>query len=132
MDILNSLNNEQQKVVLNTKNNIRIIAGPGSGKTRTITHKIAYLINKQNIEPWRILSITFTNKASKEMKNRIFELIGDSKTQTFTFHGFCAKLLYIESENTRFGSDFAILDRVDQTKILRTKFLKKRFIFKTT
>ncbi len=125
MDILNSLNNEQQQVVVNTKNNIRIIAGPGSGKTRTITHKIAYLINEKQIEPRRILSITFTNKASKEMKNRIFELIGESKTQTFTFHGFCAKLLYIESENTRFGSDFAILDRVDQTKILKTIYSKK-------
>jgi DNA helicase-2/ATP-dependent DNA helicase PcrA len=124
-NIIKNLNKEQLDVVVNTKNNIRIIAGPGSGKTRTITSKIAYLISKEKIQSHRILAVTFTNKAAKEMKNRVIELIGQNQTRVFTFHGFCANVLYREAENTRYGSDFHILDRKDQEHILRQLYKKR-------
>ena len=90
--MLQNLNKEQKSAVLLIENPVRIVAGPGSGKTRVLTTKIAYLIDSIGIKPYRILALTFTNKAANEMKERLKSLIGEEKSnKTFisTFHSFC-------------------------------------------
>ena len=77
-DILNGLNNKQYEAVINTDGPCLVIAGAGSGKTKVLTHKIAYLLNEKNIKPWNILAITFTNKAANEMKSRVEMLVGEA------------------------------------------------------
>ena len=87
-DILKGLNDKQYEAVVNTEGPCLVIAGAGSGKTKVLTHKIAYLMKEKNILPWNILAITFTNKAAKEMKERIELLVGDAAKDMWigTFH----------------------------------------------
>ena len=137
---LDSLNPEQLKVVTDTDGAILVLAGPGSGKTRALTHKIAHLIRDKNIHPSEILAVTFTNKAAKEMKNRIALLldpdmvIQDSydQEQSFinkvskkvpewvgTFHSICAKILRIEAPNLEVSRSFVIYDTEDSQKMIK-------------
>ena len=95
--LLDGLNKEQMEAVTTTDGYVRVIAGAGSGKTRALTVRFAYLVDELDISPDRILSVTFTNKAANEMKTRISHMVGDIPTPyIMTFHGFCNRFLHSE------------------------------------
>lgn len=121
IDFKNDLNNAQYEAVTTNKQNVRIIAGAGSGKTRVLTYRIAYLISHLNVSPHRILAITFTNKVANEMKNRILDMIPINANQLMikTFHSFAAYFLRHEIEIIGFPRSFTILDEEDQTKLIK-------------
>ena len=117
---INSLNDSQKKAALKINGPIIIIAGAGSGKTRVLTFRIAYLIS-QGIDPFSILSLTFTNKAAKEMKTRVGELVNESESRNIwmgTFHSVFAKILRIEAEKLGFTSSFTIYDTQDSDRLI--------------
>ena len=120
-DILNGLNNKQKEAVINTEGACLVIAGAGSGKTKVLTHKIAYLISQKNIAPWNILAITFTNKAANEMKERINNLVGDISQDIWmgTFHSICVRILRKNIERIGFTSSFIIFDTTDQRTLVK-------------
>ncbi len=120
--ILQGLNPAQQEAVRVTDGPVLIIAGPGSGKTRTLTHRIAYLIATGKARPFEILALTFTNKAAREMKERIERLVGPERARGMwmgTFHATFARLLRIEGERIGYTPDFSIYDTDDSQRILR-------------
>ena len=125
-ELLGVLNKEQKAAVLHIKGPLAIIAGAGTGKTRTITRKIAYLIRHTKIEAEQILAVTFTNKASKEMRERVENLIGDevNKTNISTYHSFCVKVLRQEIDFFGYPKNFNILDDIDQRQILKPIYKK--------
>src|SRR5256884_2441594 len=118
--ILAGLNEPQRKAVTMTEGPVLILAGPGSGKPRVITHRIAYLVQHEQISPWRILAVTFTNKAAKEMRERLEKLVGinASKEMTIgTFHAICARVLRYEADYLAplgMNKSFVIFDTEDQ------------------
>lgn len=120
-NFINELNEKQYEAVSSTAQFLRIVAGAGSGKTRVLTYRIAYLLEERGVNPWNILAITFTNKVAKEMKERASKLVEHSLNdlQIRTFHSFCAYFLRHEVTNTLgFPSNFIIYDEVDtQEKI---------------
>ncbi len=122
MNILENLNKEQKEAVTVPEGPVLVIAGAGSGKTRVLTHRVAYLISKKGVPPSRIFVATFTNKAADEMKERIIKLIGEDVRELWigTFHSLCARILRQEIErlgtHTRY---FTIMDREDQKRILK-------------
>ncbi len=123
--LLAGLNEPQKRAVTTTEGPVLILAGPGSGKTRVITHRIAYLVQHEHISPWRILAVTFTNKAAKEMRERLEKLVGisESKEMTIgTFHAICARVLRIEADYLAplgLNKSFVILDTDDQTTLIK-------------
>jgi len=119
MDLEKHLNPQQVKAVKSIKNPLLIIAGAGSGKTRVLTYKIAYLIKEIGADPFNILAITFTNKAAREMKKRVIELVGKVGEIMWvsTFHSFCAKVLRYEIHHLGIPSNFVIYDESDQTSL---------------
>ena len=118
---LDTLNDKQIEAVKTTEGPILILAGPGSGKTRVITHKIAYLLEEDKCNPWEILAITFTNKAAKEMKERVENLIGEEARfiQISTFHSFGLKLLRENCKALGYDSNFVIMDSDDSLVIVK-------------
>jgi DNA helicase-2/ATP-dependent DNA helicase PcrA len=120
-DILGGLNPSQQEAVRSTEGPVLIIAGPGSGKTRTLTHRIAYLIATGRAHPREILALTFTNKAAREMKDRIRRLVGEESRYLWmgTFHSTFARLMRIEGEKIGYSPDYSIYDTDDSERILR-------------
>ncbi|WP_338985271.1 ATP-dependent helicase [Spiroplasma endosymbiont of Diplazon laetatorius] len=120
-NLLKELNDEQLDSVITTDVPLRIIAGAGSGKTRVITTKVAYLIEKEKIFPSKILAVTFTNKAAQEMRDRVKKIIPDlDRYPTITtFHSFCVRVLREDCEYIGISKDFTIIDTSDQTKIIR-------------
>lgn len=119
--LLNNLNEQQQKAVKHTEGPLLIMAGAGSGKTRVLTHRIAYLIHEKEVAPYNILAITFTNKAAREMKERVEELIGlDSRDMLIsTFHSMCVRILRRNIDKIGYDSNFTILDTSDQLTAIR-------------
>ena len=120
--ILDQLNDSQREAVLYDEGPSLIIAGAGSGKTRVLTHKIAYHI-QNGIAPWRILALTFTNKAAREMKERIGKLVGEDKAreiQMGTFHSVFARILRMEAERIGYSSNFTIYDQNDSRSLVKT------------
>ena len=122
-NVLNSLNETQQIAVLNNGGPLLILAGPGSGKTRCLTHKIAYLIEEQGISPEEILAVTFTNKAANEMRERIQKLTNGTVKSKFpwigTFHSICAKILRREGHRIGIPPGFIIYDETDQEEVVK-------------
>lgn len=126
MNLIDSLNDRQKEAVVNTDGPMLILAGAGSGKTKVLTTKVAYLIEEKNIDPNNILAITFTNKAAKEMKERIFKLEGNSAfyIQISTFHSFGLKILKENCELLGYEKNFTILDSDDSLSIIK-KIMKE-------
>ena len=120
-NLLEGLNSEQQKAVEHVDGPLLIVAGPGSGKTRVITHRIAYLVQEYGVTPYSILAMTFTNKAAREMRDRLNRLVGsDSDALTVgTFHSFCARLLRREGERVGLPRNYSIFDDDDQMAAIR-------------
>ena len=120
-DILKGLNDKQYEAVINTEGPCLVIAGAGSGKTKVLTHKIAYIMEQQKALPWNILAITFTNKAANEMKERIEGLVGDAGKDMWigTFHSICVRILRKFIDRIGFESSFIIFDSTDQKTLIK-------------
>lgn len=118
---INKLNEMQRRAVTTTDGAILILAGAGSGKTRVITNKIAYLMEEKNVNPYNILAITFTNKAAKEMLSRVEEMIGEDSRRVWisTFHAFCSKVLRIEAHHLNYDNNFTIYDTTDKQTLIK-------------
>jgi DNA helicase-2/ATP-dependent DNA helicase PcrA len=134
MDYLANLNPQQQQAVTAGSGPVLVLAGPGSGKTRVLTQRIAYLIGKMDVHPYNILAVTFTNKAAREMESRVQELVGqNTRGLTLgTFHATCARILRIEAEHLPFQSNYVIFDTDDQLSVVKRALLdlnldKKRY-----
>lgn len=122
LKILEGLNKQQYEAVTHVDGPLLVIAGAGSGKTRVLTHRIAYLISEKGIKPWNILAITFTNKAAKEMKERIINLFDESIAKDMwvgTFHSMCVRILRREIDKIGFRSDFLIFDTSDSQTVIK-------------
>lgn len=118
---LEALNPQQRKAVEELDSPVLVLAGAGSGKTRVLTYKIAYLLERKIAKPWEVLAVTFTNKAAKEMNKRVESLIGIPVSGMWmgTFHSVCARLLRIEGELLNFTSNFTIYDTDDQQRLVK-------------
>ncbi len=121
MEILNQLNPQQKKAVQHNQGPLLILAGAGSGKTRVLTHRIAYLINYYDVPPQNILTVTFTNKAADEMKERAQKLLGAEKPLAWmgTFHSVCVQILRREAGKLGYEANFSIFDATDQRSLVK-------------
>lgn len=120
---LNTLNKQQQLAVFSRSKYIRVIAGAGSGKTRVLVTRIMYLVKEKGVNPKNILAITFTNKAAKEMKERILKDLHDESTMTIsTIHSLCVRILRQEINAFDYPSNFTIIDHADQISILKDAY----------
>src|ERR1041385_7994832 len=121
MDFLQTLNPEQRAAVLHIKGPLLILAGAGSGKTRVITSRVAYLVGDGHARPEEILAVTFTNKAAEEMRARVEALLGEdcSRMWVSTFHSLCARLLRREAPAIGLSRDFVIYDSADQLTVVK-------------
>ncbi|MBO0959270.1 DNA helicase PcrA [Neobacillus sp. MM2021_6] len=119
--LLNGLNPEQQNAVKATDGPLLLMAGAGSGKTRVLTHRIAYLIVEKRVNPYNILAITFTNKAAREMKERIRKMMGGAAEEIWisTFHSMCVRILRRDIDRMGFSRNFTILDTTDQQSVIK-------------
>ena len=118
--LLEGLNPEQKEAVLYFSSPLLILAGAGSGKTRVITYKIAYMVKELKVRPERILAVTFTNKAAREMKERVEKIVGqEAPVLVATFHSFCVRLLRAHSTRFGYSPNFLILDTDDKKRLLR-------------
>ncbi|RGY96370.1 DNA helicase PcrA [Clostridium sp. AM58-1XD] len=124
MSIYDSLNPCQKEAVLCTEGPLLVLAGAGSGKTRVLTHRIAYLIDEKGVNPWNILAITFTNKAAGEMRERVDKLVefGAESIWVSTFHSSCVRILRRHIESLGYSTDFTIYDSDDQKTLMKHVF----------
>ena len=120
-ELLESLNDKQYEAVINTEGPCLVIAGAGSGKTKVLTHKIAYLMEEKEVKPWNILAITFTNKAANEMKERVEALVGNAVQDMWigTFHSTCVRVLRKFIDRIGFDHSFVIFDTSDQRTLIK-------------
>ncbi len=127
MGLLDELNDKQYEAVTCIEGPSLVIAGAGSGKTKVLTHKIAYLMGEKGIKPWNILAITFTNKAANEMKERVKNLVGETANDIWmgTFHSICVRILRKTIDRIGFDSSFVIFDTSDQKTMIK-KILKEQ------
>mgnify|MGYP000007242039 CR=1 FL=1 len=122
-NILDKLNDEQREAVATTEGYVRVIAGAGSGKTRALSHRFAYLVNLMGVLPSHILCVTFSNKSANEMRQRIRNLTGDNDTGYInTFHGFCVTVLQEDSHAIQYPKNFLVLDNSDIDAMLKTVY----------
>jgi len=122
MDFLDNLNSQQRQAVTVGTGPVLVLAGPGSGKTRVLTQRVAYLIGREGVRPYQMLAVTFTNKAAREMEGRVRGLLGEQATNGLwlgTFHAICARLLRREAEHLPFNSSFVIYDEDDQQRVVK-------------
>lgn len=121
MSIYDTLNEQQKEAVLHTEGPLLVLAGAGSGKTRVLTHRIAYLIDELGVNPWNILAITFTNKAASEMRERVDKLVGFGSESIWvsTFHSSCARILRRHIPLLGYDSNFTIYDSDDQKTLMK-------------
>jgi DNA helicase-2/ATP-dependent DNA helicase PcrA len=119
--ILAGLNPQQKEAVLTTEGPVLILAGAGSGKTKVLTQRIAYLIGEKQVAPWSILAITFTNKAAREMKNRVASIVGNGAEDIWisTFHSLCVRILRRDIDRLGISRSFTILDAGDQLSVVK-------------
>lgn len=132
MSIYDTLNSQQKKAVLQTEGPVLILAGAGSGKTRVLTHRVAYLIDQCGINPWNIMAITFTNKAAGEMRNRVDKLVGFGSESIWvaTFHSSCVRILRRYADRLGYDNNFSIYDTDDSKSVM--KDICKRYQLETT
>lgn len=122
-NFIDELNEQQKEAVTTTEGYVRIIAGAGTGKTKALTYRYAYLVDELGISTSNILCVTFTNKAAREMSKRIRQMIGDSDTGYIcTFHGFCVKLLREDIHAINYPQNFVVMDSEDTEEILKTVY----------
>ena len=121
MSIYDTLNEQQREAVFHTEGPLLILAGAGSGKTRVLTHRIAYLIEEQQVNPWNILAITFTNKAAGEMRERVDNLVGFGSESIWvsTFHSTCVRILRRHIDRLGYDTNFTIYDTDDQKTLMK-------------
>ena len=121
MSIYDTLNEQQRDAVYHTEGPLLILAGAGSGKTRVLTHRIAYLIEEKGVNPWNILAITFTNKAAGEMRERVDNLVGFGSESIWvsTFHSTCVRILRRYIDRIGYDTNFTIYDSDDQKTLMR-------------
>ena len=121
MSIYDTLNEQQSEAVLHTEGPLLILAGAGSGKTRVLTHRIAYLIEEKGVNPWNILAITFTNKAAGEMRERVDQLVGFGSESIWvsTFHSTCVRILRRHIDLLGYDTNFTIYDADDQKTLMK-------------
>lgn len=121
-NILSQLNDVQRQAVVYDDGPELVVAGAGSGKTRVLTYKIAWLLEHEQLKPWTILALTFTNKAANEMKSRIAQLVGDERArylQMGTFHSVFSHILRVEAQYIGFQSGFTIYDETDSRSLIK-------------
>ena len=120
-EIVRALNPEQARAVTTTDGPLLILAGAGSGKTRVLAHRIAYLVSIKDVAPWRILAVTFTNRAAAELRERIISLVGEGGRDVVagTFHSLCARVLRADGEAIGIGRRFVIYDTDDQQSLMK-------------
>ena len=121
MELLEGLNREQLEAVLHTEGPLLILAGAGSGKTRVLTHRIAYLIQEKQVNPWNIMAITFTNKAAQEMRERVDKIVGMGSESVWvsTFHSSCVRILRRYIDRIGYDNNFSIYDADDQKTLMK-------------
>ena len=138
MSIYDSLNQEQYEAVCHYEGPLLILAGAGSGKTRVLTHRVAWLMEEKGVAPWNIMAITFTNKAAGEMRERVEKMLDCDGRSVWvaTFHSTCVRILRRYIDRIGFGTNFNIYDTDDQKSVIKdicksldidTKSMKERF-----
>lgn len=120
-ELLANMNSRQKEAVMHTEGPLLLMAGAGSGKTRVLTHRIAYLIEEKNVNPWNILAITFTNKAAREMKERVNQLLGSGGEDVWvsTFHSMCVRILRRDVDQIGYSRNFTIIDTSEQNTLMK-------------
>lgn len=119
-NLLQGLNQKQQAAVMTTEGPLLIMAGAGSGKTRVLTHRIAYLVEEKGVNPWNILAITFTNKAAKEMQERVGKLVYEAdQLWVSTFHALCVRILRRHSDLIGYNRSFTIASTSEQRTLMK-------------